>query len=589
MIEPRHRIRRRRAVLGGLALGLLLGRPAHGQDTVNVIDPLAPPAVAAWQGAPPPDVVQEAVRRYNDSTVTRVHGPFTVGSGSWIRGDIAVYRGNLRVLGRVTGRVTIVNGSLLLGPSGEVDGEVLVLGGRLQAQPGGRQVGPVRSFPGPAPVVRATNGLLVRQEAPLTLGDLAQARTTFTAGRVATDLVLETERTYTRLEGLPIIAGPTFRFPTPNDGETRIDLRGIIRTEGDPTKQRAALGYRARFEWQRRSGLRYGIGGTLSREVQALVDQPLPKAESGWSAFLLGRDYRDFLEAEGVASYVYAYPLRDLRVEGAISYLRQGSIPASDPVTLFANPDPWRPNPLVDDGHFTTFRATARYDTRNTTRTPTTGWLAEVSVAHAGSGDVAPIALPAEVRAPLPTGRRYAFTTLRFDVRRYARINDYARANLRVVGGGWLAGDPLPVQERVAMGGYDLLPGTRFREQRCAPPSYTDPARTALCDRSLALQVELRMRFGLGLRDLLGAGDLVLLERLIGGDQADVVLFGDMGKAWLSGAGPGRVPTGRIPTLAEWAYDAGVGLDLDGLAAYVATSLRGPFTPRLTLRVQRRF
>ena len=80
-----------------------------------------------------------------------------------------------------------------------------------------------------------------------------------------------------------------------------------------------------------------------------------------------------------------------------------------------------------------------------------------------------------------------------------------------------------------------------------------------------------------------------LLERLIGGDQADVVLFGDMGKAWLSGQGPGRVPNSRLPALHEWAYDSGVGLDFDGLAAYVATPLQGPFAPRLTLRLQRRF
>lgn len=574
---------------GALLLGLLLARPAHGQDTINVIDPLAPPAAAAWGAGPPTEAVQNAVRRYNDSTATRFHGSFTVGSGTWIRGDLAVYRGNLRVLGRVTGRVTIVNGSLLLGPEGEVDGEVLLVGGRLQAQPGGRHVGPLAAYPDLAPVVRGTNGRLVVKEAPLTLGDLAQARATFTAGRVAADLVLETGRTYTRLEGLPIVVGPTFRFPTPNDGEARIDLRGIVRTEGDPSGQRAALGYRARFEWQRRSGLRYGIGAALAREVRPLEDQPLTKEESGWSTFLLGRDYRDFLETEGVSSYAYAFPLRGLRVEGAISYLRHGSLPASDPVTLFANPDPWRPNPLVDDGHFTTFRATARYDTRNTARTPTTGWLAEVSMARATSGDVAPIALPAEVRSPLPTARHYTFTTLRFDVRRYARINDYARANLRLVGGGWLAGDPLPIQERVAMGGYDLLPGIRFREQRCTPPSYTDPARTALCDRSLALQAEIRLRFRLGLRDLLGTGDLLILERLIGGDQADLVLFGDMGKAWLTGDGPGRVPNGRIPARAEWANDGGVGIDFDGVAAYVAAPLRGAFAPRLTLRLQRRF
>jgi len=568
---------------------LVLSAPASAQqDTVNVIDPAAPPAPGLWRSGAPVEAVREAVTRYNDSAATRLYGSFTVGSGTSIRGDVGMYRGTLRVNGRLTGRVTIVNGGLIIGPTGVVDGEVLVVGGRFLTQPGGAHIGGMRSYADPAPVIRTSAGLLEIREEPLTLGEMARARATFTAGELSTELVLETGRTYNRVEGLPIIAGPTFSFPTPSEGEAKIDLRGILRTESDPTDQRAEFGYRARFEWQKRAGLRYGIGGTWAQEVAPIEDQPFSLAEIGWSTFLLGRDYRDYYQDEGFGGYAFAYPLRNLKVEAAIDYRKQTTVPASDPVSL-ANPDPWRPNPLVDDGHYTVFRGVAELDSRNATRTPTSGWYARANVERQTSGDVAPAALPAEVREPLPTGRDYSFYKFWVDVRTYARINAIARANLRLVGGGWLGGDPLPVQERVALGGYDILPGYQFRDQRCAPAGYTDPAVTALCDRSLALQAEARFRFRLGLRDWLSSGELVLLERLVGADQADVVVFGDMGKAWLTGEGPGRVPNNRIPKLSEWAYDVGVGLDFDGLAIYVASPLTGQWEPRLTFRLQRRF
>lgn len=570
------------------ALLALAGTVSAQQDTVNVIDPAAPPATALQRGGPPAEAVQEAVARYNDSAATRLYGSFAVGTGTWIRGDVGMYRGTLRVLGRITGRVTIINGTLIVGPTGEVEGEVLLIGGRFLTQPGGRHTGGLRTYADPAPVVRNSTGLLEIREEPVTLGELARARTTFTAGKLSTEVVLETGRTYNRVEGLPIIAGPTFSFPTPNDGEARIDLRGILRTESDPTDQRAEFGFRTGFEWQRRSGLRYGIGGSFSQEVKPIEDQPFSLAEIGWSTFLLGRDYRDYFLQQGGGGYIFAHPLRTLRVEGGIDYQQETTVPASDPVSL-ANPEPWRPNPLVDDGHYTVFRGAAQLDSRNSARTPTTGWYARANVERQTSGDVAPVALPSEVREPLPTGRNYTFYKLWVDVRTYARINANARANLRVVGGGWLGGDPLPVQERVALGGYDILPGYQFRDQRCAPAGYTDPALTALCDRSLALQAEARFRFRLGLREKLGSGEWVLLERLIGADQADIVVFGDMGKAWLTGEGPGRVPNNRIPKLDEWAYDTGVGLDFDGLAIYAAMPLTGSFEPRLTFRLQRRF
>ena len=140
-----------------VALALLTGAgatTARAQDTLNVIDPDAPPLAAQHRGGPPDSVVREAVARYNDSATTRFYSSVTLASATSIRGDVAMYRGTLRVLGRIQGRVTVINGSLVLGPGADVEGEVLVIGGRLVTQQGGRQTGGARVYEDPAAVAR---------------------------------------------------------------------------------------------------------------------------------------------------------------------------------------------------------------------------------------------------------------------------------------------------------------------------------------------------------------------------------------------------------------------------------------------------
>ena len=64
--------------------------------------------------------------------------------------------------------------------------------------------------------------------------------------------------------------------------------------------------------------------------------------------------------------------------------------------------------------------------------------------------------------------------------------------------------------------------------------------------------------------------DFVLAHRFL--------LTGDEGaNLWLS------------PVLREFSYDAGIGLDIDGLAVYLAMPVGRAWDPRLTLRLLRRF
>src|SRR4029434_7369011 len=119
-----------------------------------------------------------------------------------------------------------------------------------------------------------------------------------------------------------------------------------------------------------------------------------------------------------------------------------------------------------------------------------------------------------------------------------------------------------------------------FRVKNAARAGLAAASKTALCARVLAAQAEIRFRFRLPLREKLGSQQLLILDRLFGRDYADIVVLGDMGKAWLSGDGPGRIPNNRLPTLGEFKYDAGIGLDIDGLAVYLATPIGDPWDPR---------
>jgi hypothetical protein len=77
--------------------------------------------------------------------------------------------------------------------------------------------------------------------------------------------------------------------------------------------------------------------------------------------------------------------------------------------------------------------------------------------------------------------------------------------------------------------------------------------------------------------------------RFIGIEEADLVIFGDAGRAWLAGSGPGQLPVNRLPALKEWAFDAGIGLDAGGIGAYLAKSLSEGEPIKFVVRLQRRF
>jgi len=568
----------------------LLPVPALAQippDTVLKIRPEAPVPDSAGRAALPPGVVDELIAAFNDSLTTKVHGPLLLPAGTSHDGPIAVFRGTLRVSGELIGRVTVINGDLIVDPGATVVGDVLVVGGQIFLRPGGGIEGRRREYRQPALLVRTSGGLLARREPPRTLGDMATARTRFTAGRFETILSAETNRTYNRVEGLPIVFGPSVvRTGLPNM-EARLDLRGIAWTAPDRTNRRSDFGYSGRLEFRFGESRRLTAVGQVSRLVVPVEEQPLSRTETGWSSILFQRDYRDFYQAQGVSGYLSYAVSRGLRVSTSLSRHDERSVPANDPISVFRN-DAWRPNPLVDDGHYLTWRVALDYDTRNDPESPTSGWLVHTSWERSRSDDASPISLPPEVRDPIPPGR-YEFSRIRLDAVRYARFNPAVRAAARIMAGGWISGDPLPIQRRLSLGGPDILPGYPFRSLNCAPASLTDPSLPALCDRMIAAQVEVRTRTRLGLPLATTDPYLSAAQRLLGIREPDVVIFADAGKSWITGNGPGRIPNDRIPVLREWASDIGFGFDAGGIGIYISQPLTGGRPLTLTARLQRRF
>lgn len=570
----------------GLAAGLALPRQLRAQDSVVVIRPTVPAVDTIPETAI--ELVRRAIALYNDSSTARMVGSFHLPAGSDHRGPIALFRGNLRVSGRIDGNVTVINGDLIVGPGGEVAGNAFVVGGRILVRDGAI-LGTQEASEGYASVRRTGSGLLELRPGRRPLGEIAAARTRLTTGRLTTTIGLETGRTYNRVEGLPILFGPTLMAVGPSGVESQLDLRGIFRPATDRTTQRDDLGFIATGE-VRGGGTRkwLRLGGSGYRKIKAFEDQPLTLGESGWSSFLLQRDYRDHYEARGVEAYVSVSPFAGLTVRASYREDLERSVPASDPISILRNSESWRANPLIDDGHYRTTTLAIDIDSRNDPVHPQAGWLVHARIEHTTSDDAAPIALPADVRPPLPPGE-YGFSTLYFDARRYARFDRSTEASLRVVGGGWIDGDPLPIQRRLSLGGPDLLPGFGFRDMNCGPAGFVDPAQASLCDRMLAVQLEVRRDLDIGVPFRFRSPELLALQQILGIGPPDLVAFADAGKAWLTGDGPSRVPNDRIPNFSEWDVDVGLGIDARGLGLYVAKGLTGHQPVRFVVRLQRRF
>jgi hypothetical protein len=178
------------------------------------------------------------------------------------------------------------------------------------------------------------------------------------------------------------------------------------------------------------------------------------------------------------------------------------------------------------------------------------------------------------------------------DARRYNRIAPNAQLNLRLVLGGWLAGDPLPLERRLSIDGPGTVPGFDFRsgggmDVGTCSEGAAPAGRPAQCERVGLAQLEYRNDIHVSVTR--GSGEARRTRFRLDGAW---VFFADAGRGWLvnSPASPLDEGKGKLPSLSSYRTDIGAGLDFDLLGLYVAKALSSPNEPaNVFLRVRHRF
>jgi outer membrane protein assembly factor BamA len=328
----------------------------------------------------------------------------------------------------------------------------------------------------------------------------------------------------------------------------------------------------------------------LYDQVDGVENWQLSNAEVGLASFLFHRDYRDYYGRHGGQLFAALRATENADLTLSYGDERWRTRETRDPPALFNNALAWRDNPVMDAGRFHVASLTLRVDTRNDTFNPWAGWYLLADYER-GTGTIDVAGPMSQGVRPAPVGSiRYqrAF----FDLRRYNRVSPTSALNLRVVLGGWVSGDPLPLERRLSIDGPGTVPGFDFRSGgtddvgTCATAT-VPPGRPAQCERIGLAQLEYRSDLRISLSDV-RSGERRTRFRADGA----WIFFADAGRGWLVNAPGTPLNYGRrdFPPLSTYRTDLGAGLDFDVLGIYVAKALSVPQEPlNVFLRVRHRF
>ena len=541
----------------------------------------------------PAEVEREVTEAFNSTNAVRATGAYEIETDRVVSGDIAVLNGPLTIAGRVNGRVIAINSDVILKPGARVEGQILVVGGNIDGKDDAFIGGDVRTY---------RQRLTYRQEGNRLIASGSSEedarwwqRRQKWRHRSYSDLRLVSAKTYNRVEGLPIMIGPTFghRF-----GEPRFEISalGIFRTGENIEWNSQNVGHslKAELSFGRRTG--FAVGGHLFDVVDPAEDWQLQDVEVGLASFFLHRDYRDYYNRHGGSGYVRFSLMRDVDLTASLSDERWASRQTLDPYTLFRNSQQWRPNPGMDEGRFHIANGTLRIDTRSDEDDPRSGWHI-VADYERGTGRTT-------LLAPTTPGVRDAdvdgittYTRGFLDLRRYNQLSPEGQVNFRVVAGGWLNGDELPLQRRFSLGGPGTLGGYAFRRTgtaddvlQCTNGVDIPIGVPAQCERMVLVQAEYRGDLWMSL-----FGDWDFDDSWHGGSwhhRAQWVLFSDAGRGWLVGdrIGDMQYPKDKLPSLSTFKTDIGIGFDAGLIGVFAAKSVSdSKEPPRFWVRVGRRF
>ena len=409
-------------------------------------------------------------------------------------------------------------------------------------------------------------------------------------------LILTTGKTYNRVEGLPVMIGPAFH-DSAGAASFDISVLGIIRSAHTFHWDGQNLGHRITAETRVGRGRGYGLSLSSYDVVTPVETWQLPDPDAGLAAFFGHRDFRDYFNRHGAKASATFNMSERSSLSIHWSDERWSSVSARDVFSVFGNGTAWRANPSVDAGRFHVALTRANIDTRNDPTNPSTGWLI-LAEYERGTGRLSDVGLTSPLARPVvPEELTYGRAFL--DLRRYNRLSPSTWVNLRLVLGGWLHGDELPLERRFSVGGIGSIPGFDFRKyqpgvvdvSQCSdggPPPAGNPAQ---CERVALAQIEYRNELHSRLFDFLNARPIRL--RGIGFTvEPTVVAFVDAGRGWLVGQPSGTLQysSRSLPRFGTFRTDVGLGVDLGIFGVYVAKAVSASKEPaNVFLRVHRRF
>ncbi|HTK48865.1 MAG TPA: BamA/TamA family outer membrane protein [Gemmatimonadaceae bacterium] len=536
----------------------------------------------------PRDVAQEVVALYNATTGLRATEPTEIAAGRDVAGDVAVLDGPLTIGGHVAGRVLAINSDVILLRGARIDGDLLVVGGEVEGSDGASIGGELRIYHPPLQYTR-DGDLLVAQLDETRPVEQWWRRFERRRRRNFNRLEIASAGPYNRVEGLPVRIGPVL-YRDQGWGHVRLDATAVLRSASSFSSSKADVGHDVNLEARLGRRLGASVGGRLFDVVDGVEQWQLSNVEVALASFLFHRDYRDYYGRHGAQVYAALHPTETVELSLAFGDERWRSRPTRDPFSLAMNGMPWRDNPTMDAGRFHVANLTLRLDTRNDRLDPRDGWYV-LGDLERGTGRIdASGATSAGVRIVPEGDTRYLRGFV--DARRYNRIAPNAQLNLRLVLGGWLAGDPLPLERRLSIDGPGTVPGFDFRsgggmDVGTCSEGAAPAGRPAQCERVGLAQLEYRNDIHVSVTR--GSGEARRTRFRLDGAW---VFFADAGRGWLvnSPASPLDEGKGKLPSLSSYRTDIGAGLDFDLLGLYVAKALSSPNEPaNVFLRVRHRF
>jgi hypothetical protein len=541
-----------------------------------------------------------AVDVYNAAATKRIDGAFGVPASAIVTGDVAVLNGPVTIAGRVEGSVVAINADVRLAAGARIDGKLVIIGGTVTGADSARVDGETLKQ---VELLRyhLDGEQLVAEGEPAydetwwrrhhVLNDLRH-------GEAYTDFFYVASRAYDRVEGWSFVVGPRFQRFT-SWGNFNLEAFGVVRSASPLQWGEQTLGHDVKAEVQFGNPIGVALGARAFDVIQPTESWQMENGEVGLASVVLRRDFRDYYGRHGGEGYLRFLDGKAADLTFSLSDEQWSDERQRDPWTLFRNGQGWRPNPFMDSGDMHLFTTALHIDTREHQGSPWSGWYTAAEL-EVGSGRLtrtgSPINTDPATGTLLPSVPEQVNYTRGFlDVRRYNRIAPSMSLNFRLVTGGWIAGDPLPTERKLSLGGPGTLPGYGFRETGLTPDvlncsnGVTQLGSPAQCDRIALVQLELRSRFFAGaLRD--DASDDWWRPGLNG--RMEWVLFADLGRGWLVGPQDGGTsyPSGLFPPLSSYKTDLGLGIDFGGLGVYVAKALSdGSEGPRLIVRLSRRF